>query len=46
MDDSKDVNLIGFDVVDDTVRAFDHLPNLVQVVFRHSTAERGKAAIC
>ena len=38
MDDSQNVNLVCFYVVDDTEGAFDHFANLVNIVFGDSTA--------
>jgi hypothetical protein len=42
MNNGQDVNLIGLDVIDDPIWAFDHLPDLFQPVFRNDSAGLGK----
>jgi hypothetical protein len=41
MNNGQDVDLIGFNVIDDPVWAFDHLPNLFQPVFGNDSAGLG-----
>jgi hypothetical protein len=35
MDDSQDIDLVWFDVIDDPVWSLDHFSNLVRFVLRH-----------
>ena len=42
MNDGQNINLVRFDMADDPVGSFDHLSNLVHVVFRNTTAGKGE----
>jgi len=42
MHNGQDIDLVGLDVVDDPVWAFDHLPDLLQSIFWNDSAGLGK----
>ena len=46
VDDSKDIDLIRFDVIDDSERPVENLPNLWDANSGTSRPDRGNSAIC